>query len=168
MASSSPCDCSAGRGPAPGARLTRRIPPSWTFSTRGQQATLPSTPRTASTDSSRSNDTKRLEDERNATELGPSGVEISRLSEHELAFAVVSTPAGLQHRRQTPDHGDRRVEVFPGIDRRVRRGADAEAPERVLLGQPVLGDLERPCPRAHDVLAREEAASDDAGTPSHS
>ena len=72
----------------------------------------------------------------------PRAVELGRVAEHALALAVVAAAARLEDGGE-PEVVDRAVEVVAVVDRRERRDAMPEALERLLLGEAVLGDLER-------------------------
>src|SRR6185437_9197813 len=64
-------------------------------------------------------------------------------ADHALPLAVVTEAARLQDRRQT-NRCDRRVEFLARIDGAEFRRRDAERLEERLLGDPILGHLERP------------------------
>ena len=87
---------------------------------------------------------------------------------HEpLTLAVVPTTPRLQEQRDA-DRRDRVRDVVGPVDRRERRDCDAEAFERLLLGEPVLGDLERTGIGSDRVRRCGLRARPVAGTPSHS
>ncbi len=159
------------RAPGAGARLTRRMPSSWWFSTSGQHATSPSSPRTASTDSSRSNGTS---DSRiSATSPPPSSDHAASRSSAEwrtrLSLAVVPTAPGLEHRG----------EATHGLDRERRDPARSSTAAKAGVPMPrrrnVSFSVRRSCATSSDRApgrtgrpraTRKRAAS--AGTPSHS
>ena len=116
--SASACGASAA-----GARDVRRIPSSCTFSTSGQKRVSPSRPRTASSDSSRSKETR--------SSRTWSGSWPRPCLHQTLALSVVAEPAGLQERRE-------------GLHLVVDAGGrDPEPAEELLLDEPVLRRLER-------------------------
>ena len=137
-------DWSASSTSGAGAIDTRRIPPSWWFSTSGQTCTCPSRPRTASTDSSRSNGTNASRTSGPPARAPPMpGSTSAVVAQDRLPLAVVAAPPRLQDRGQ-PDRLRPRAEVVDG--RRPRRTGNTGMPSRrnvVLLDQPVLRCLER-------------------------
>ena len=62
---------------------------------------------------------------------------IAAVLDRRLALAVIAEAAGLQHRRPA-DPLERRASSAGRADIGERRGADAEAGDEVLLGEPVL------------------------------
>ena len=114
---------------------------------RGQHATSPSTPRTATIDSSRSNGTNASRMQRHAAELRPTRRRRRpRARSTRLALAVVAAAPRLQHRRAARARRPRRRGRRAIVDRAERRGRDRRARGAVcLLDEPV---LRRPRARA--------------------
>ncbi len=91
---------------------------------------------------------ERLEDQRDAAEVGPRAIDIGGGPQHRLPLAVVAAAPGLQHRGEA-ERGDGPIEVGAGVDRVEPRGRDRQITARFLLREPVLGDLERARGRPH-------------------
>ncbi len=117
-----------------------------------------------------------LRDERHATEVVPHPACVVVAAHDLLALAVVAAPSRLHDRRQ-PDPLDRRADVTGSVDRLEACHADAEALERLLLGDAVLRHVERRRVGAHGDRRRDEARAgrgyafpfvrDDVGTRGH-
>ena len=89
-----------------------------------------------------------LEDERHAAERVPCAGDVGVLSQHELSLAVVAEATRLEDCGES-DRPDCLLEIREGIDGGEGRGRDPEGLERLLLGEPVLRDLERGVGREH-------------------
>ena len=85
---------------------------------------------------------ERLEDQRDAAEVVPRAVGRGRVVQDRLALPVVAAAPRLEDGRSA-ERTDCRVEVGAAVDSPERRGPDPESGAGFLLGQPVLGDLER-------------------------
>ena len=133
-----------------------------------EERTVPSAPRAATTETSRSNGTKASRIEGAAPTARQAASRSVALADRRLALAVIAEAAGLEHRRAA-DGADAGVEV--ALERRPRRKAAVATPSaahEALLGQPVLGGGQRARRRAAPAAARASSAAAAAGTFSNS